>query len=511
MCNKTFIWIFVSFCCIACNNSHKATSFENVKKADVTYKIDSNILTVKSLDTLSHSVYISTLEADSTGIIISSNSFGKYSFWGPKEFKIDIDSVVRYCYDENIIELAYRLTDSDTLPVSIEIDGNIHIDYEYCCRPKQRSEGVYAKLVSGRAESLVKEESVVPEIKTIREWLYDHNKFLGESDIQKMHKIYKDLLYKYTNNYIPENASAIPIIKDFSGLKYRINTNVVADYYYLFAATGSKEIEDFIRDVITDNYHGAIKDSHKTFDCYRTNGADGILIISLIGINNNAQRNLQVVPVGVVCLDNNPPRITTEGESETEEERMKSVFGTSSSSRIYDKNDYKKKAELYSKHNSYGSYFAQNIRSDVKTFNSRQFSFNIVGVPEIKTIEKITVRGEDFRGQRAEFTLTYGKNVKSITFSYKGVNQKIDLSKRESPYNFSCYLPLNLGKNYIKIFAEDKLGNSHFVVDESTTNLSFSERLEMMPSSFYVEMVRSQEPETEINVNIDNNVDVNVW
>lgn len=141
------------------------------------------------------------------------------------------------------------------------------------------------------------------------------------------------------------------------------------------------------------------------------------------------------------------------------------------------------------------------------TYNDYKLSgFNITGVPNVDITENITVTGNEFRGNVAGFTIAFEKGVKSVTFAYKDAKHKVNLVNKKSPYTFNCYLPLNLGDNYIEITAEDKLGNSNERSEDVNDKFNSLYR-----ATFYVKMVRTEDESSDININVNNNVDVTVW
>lgn len=89
----------------------------------------------------------------------------------------------------------------------------------------------------------------------------------------------------------------------------------------------------------------------------------------------------------------------------------------------------------------------------------------------------------------------------------------LNLTNKKSPYAFSCQLPLNLGDNYIRINAEDKYGNTTESTQKVDDNANLREILtnSIYSSLFYVKMVRTGKTTPDININLNNDIDVNVW
>lgn len=496
MYNKlTTIVLFIL--CTACNHTHNNTSSATASNDSITYNITNNNIEIKFTDSSAHTIYIAYSGQHQHKILS-----GTYNFMNSQEIRIDVDSVIR-CQD-NRIELAYKLASNSKLPLVIIADDKYKIDFEYEYFQKHIEKGLYAKLAGGNAACLVKEESIVPKIEDVRKWLYDNNNFMGDSSIDLIYEIYKDLSYKKSNNYCIENGKLIPTIKDFSGIRYQINTNMIADYYYLFATDDKSDLEIFIRDMVSENFTESLPNTNKAFSCYRSKDKGGLLTMFLIGIDK--KWNKQIIPIGMVCIDNKPPFITTQSESITDDEYTNRVMRNTaiSTNRLSTKNSYTnnriepkvKKDSLWNMSNNFES-----------------LGFNITRIPNTNIRESITVRGDDFRGNRADFVIYFDQNVKPITFEYKGVKQKLNLTNKKSPYAFSCQLPLNLGDNYIRINAEDKYGNTTESTQKVDDNANLREILtnSIYSSLFYIKMARTGKTTPDININLNNDIDVNVW
>lgn len=495
--NKHIIITLLSLLLFACNNTNNISTSDKISSSDdsknsVTYEINHNVINVKTKDSIPHHIGIAYKNSNNANIEVFSKN---YMAIGSKGINIDIDSILR-CHS-NHMNLAYEFAHNSELPVIISIDSKKRIDFTYNYLPIIKEQNTYARLISGKAAPLVKEEDLIPGIEQIRSWLYDNDRFMEDAEIELMYSIYEDLVYKNTNNYCLKNESDVPKIRDFSNFYYRIDTNMMADYYYLFATDNSKDLETFIRDVVCDNFQGALTNSGGSFRCYRAKGKGGLLTIFLIGIDK--EWNNQIIPIGMACIDNLPPSISTENESEREKSWTETVANavvsgtrTYSSGSSYNKPVEKKKDK-------------KKLNNSTKDFSLR--GFNIKGVNNINTREQITVRGVEFGGNWAKFVISFDSNVKSITFEHANTKRKVNLSDKESPYTFDCNLPLKVGDNYIEITAEDKFGNSI-----ETAEPSEGKKYNILYKTFfYVRMVRTQEADDDINVNINNNIKVNVW
>ena len=101
-----------------------------------------------------------------------------------------------------------------------------------------------------------------------------------------------------------------------------------------------------------------------------------------------------------------------------------------------------------------------------------------------------------FRGDNAQFTISFGGDVESMTIkreihrSYSWLSpgtKTIQLSGQTSPIHVTYALDLGIGDNYIPITVKDKRGN-------------------VTEYSYHIEMVQVEKTNPEIN--IDNNIDI---
>ena len=81
-----------------------------------------------------------------------------------------------------------------------------------------------------------------------------------------------------------------------------------ADHYVLFAASSEKEIKDFVEEVVSNNYELTSKTLSGGMKCFRKMESDGYKCITLVGINDDW--SYQVVPLGLVAIDNTPPTLS---------------------------------------------------------------------------------------------------------------------------------------------------------------------------------------------------------
>ena len=331
-----------------------------------------------------------------------------------------------------------------SIPLRIEVDENIDtlvsITIEPLSQKKANSSivGPCAKLVlsSNNPNSLVE----------LKKWLFRRHENIDEYRISKMLGIINRLKQKVENEYITNDE--IPVMRNFSGKKYKINSEMKSDYYVLFAHSSDNEISGFIEDVVSHNFELTSKSLTSPMPCYRDLNSNGYKCISLIGINKDW--TYQVEPLGLVCIDNITPSVNS------------------------DSNDF-----------SYSEKKKKKING-------------IVILPKhINITGSLIINTQQFRGDNAQFVITWGGDIKQITVkrevrsSYswlKPGKKTILLTNKTSPFHFSYELDLEIGDNYIPIEVMDIAGN-------------------ISKYSLYIPMVSTKQDNPDIN--IDNNI--NVW
>lgn len=297
----------------------------------------------------------------------------------------------------------------------------------------------------------------------IIKWLFRKNiKNVGDETINNMRLYLQELNRTGYNECITKDV--IPVMTSFKGIDYKISSNLVADNYYLFACKSEEEIEDFVEEMVSIKFEGASHSLDQSLSCYRSASSSGVICIFLIGIDNDW--NYRIAPIGLVCIDNKEPFISLSnvgalralGETNTTEDN----------DIILNKNKIKIK-----------------MPSDV---------------PAINAYVKLETRDWGGNGISANvnFSVSFSGDVKTLSIERSGNLAKwvgkntfvLDLQEKTSPYLFSYELHLEDGDNYVPVTITDLRGNK----TEYKFNVACT-------------MTRSNNPE----INIDNNIDVNVW
>jgi len=322
--------------------------------------------------------------------------------------------------------------------------------------------GLIAHIVNGNCAKLEEKKIENDQIAYIKNWLYNVNRPMSDSTIIKMAKIVTELRKTTEKEYV--TFDEIPIIKNFSGLKYNISTNMKADFYYLFATDKEEELDGFIKEVVISGYEMAETNISKPLSCFRENGKGGILCIFLVGINKDWSK--QIVPVGMIAIDNFYPRVNSRDPSENKSDNQKNR-----------------------------SYFYIPVSIKIDSIKSK------ILIPE-KAPELtgfLTIGTNYFRGNHANFEFDFAGDIESISIkreihrSYNRLflrpeTKVINLTNKVSPYHLTYELDLGIGDNYIPITVTDKRGNK-------------------TEYSYKISMARAEDNNSQIN--IDNNI--NIW
>lgn len=265
-------------------------------------------------------------------------------------------------------------------------------------------------------------------------------KYLYKMEMRNVSDEFKNkmLLYMQALNKTDDfsqyvTVQEIPVVTSFKGIYYRISSDLVADNYYLFACESEKELDEFVEEMVTLKFEGAVHTLTQPMSCYRSPDSSGTICIFLVGIDNNW--TYQIAPVGLVCIDNKAPEF------------------------------------------NYDPSPANSFSYD-PTVNHHDLLFKknkiIVRMPEntpvIDGVGYIVTNEWSGNGVscNVNFQVFYKGDVKSITLvreenlaKWLGKGKKvINLQEVTTPYLFSYELHLEDGDNYLPIILTDLRGNT---------------------------------------------------
>lgn len=306
------------------------------------------------------------------------------------------------------------------------------------------------KAIQGKCANLIGNFDASNVESDIIKWLYRNGKKnVGDETINNMRLYLKELSRTSFDEY--STNEAIPVIKSLKGQNYKVSSNLVADNYYLLACNTEDDIDNFIEDMISKKFDGAVHSLNQSVRCYRKTSSSGILCIFLVGIDNDW--NHKISPVGLVCVDDLEPLLSP------------FYFNSKTDDIIFDKN----KVKII-------------IPNEIPIFT---------GYASLGTREW----GGNGLSCNVNFIVHFGGDVKTLTLVRKGNLAKwigagkkvIDLQTETSPYIFSYELHLEDGDNYVPIIVTDLIGNKI----ESKFNVG-------------CEMTPNDNPQ----INIDNNINL---
>ena len=397
-----------------------------------------NTLVIKNISQMKYEVTISYLNRNVT------------QEYEDTTIEIDIDSLIRGDNFNNN-HIALHLVQNDMrLPFSITI-SDISTEYEYTYSPKHVNNGPYATLVSGKAAPVHPMGKVDVKIEDLTKWLYFNDTYMDTEDIQRFYNVVYDLSQFESSVYQMEQGASLPVIKNFKGLKYRIKSNIKADYYYLFATSEEQEVEEFVSEVISQGFPQAESNINNSLSCFRkadsTSGIlsgyrnSGLRVLLLIAINRDWSKT--IMPVGLVNLDNSGPLIIEGSDPLTDILEGRKIY-----------NPHESLKDLQQKHNTQSISDKLGINSNL-VFN--KYGFEVIRQKTYS--ETLYVKTGHFYGNEANFILEKRGHVEAITIEYGSTSRIYNVKDKISPFTINCWLPLNIGENHVTIKATDKLGN----------------------------------------------------
>ena len=338
----------------------------------------------------------------------------------------------------------------------------------------ENTAGYFASCSSSYILPLCKKNEVRYSETQIKKWLYTNNLQLSPLDISRMKRIADGLNLSSDDVLVGQPGKDISILKDLKGQRFKVTSNLKADYYYLFAANNYKEIDDFIADVVSIDYQNSARTLNSPLSCYRGKNSRGLLCVFLIGLNKDWSKD--ILPLGLVYLDQKAPSIINKGQRKrTAEQSLLDIM--SGSSRTNNNSD-------------------SNIDINRVILEAADkfplMSFSELGL----TIERpscsswgdgsLTISNGSFVGNTVNFNLEFWGDVHKMVVELGQTKKELILSDKTSPYTYNCWLPLNIGDNNILITAYDRFGNSSW-------------------THYYIKMVRIND---EPSIYIDNEINV---
>lgn len=422
MCNK-FFQVFICFICIVCFVScDQSSSQENkIVKKRIGFDFKEGNITISDEQSLNYKLQI---EADS-GI--------RYSTTVCANQVTPIRNIFQE-YNETLYDIAFKLAQNNgCINLNIRVDDLLDTTVIYNM-PITNTPQYSTNVLQGTCAKLSSSFDAQNIDGDIIKWLFRKNlKNVDDETICNMRAYLQELNFSGFKEYVTQES--IPVITSFQGINYNISSDLVADNYYLFACKSETEIEEFVEEMVSIKFDGAIHTLSQRMPCYRAENGSGNMCIFLIGINNDW--NYRIVPIGLVCIDNIKP--------------------------FADRADYLKK--------TYGVDYESN-KSDCSKIIISKEHLKVRFPDNIPTVQGYAfLDTKDWHGNQLScnviFEVEFGGDIKSLTLVREGNFSKwigkgkkvIDLQNEISPYIFTYELHLEIGDNYLPVILTDLSGN----------------------------------------------------
>lgn len=326
---------------------------------------------------------------------------------------------------------------------------------------------------AGFGAPLVRKSHKTDIEKELRVWLYRKGEHIDDSLFNIFRLIYSELSFNGDNEYIP--VGNIPVVHDINGYKYKVKSSIQADYYAIVACQGQAFIDQFIEQVVGNNFAGISTSLSTPLICHYKKGTSGYRNVFLLCINKDW--SYKQFPLATFALDNSAPE-----------------------SHFYDDSGSPYRS-IYNHHN--------NNTSGMKEPTSLSYDNRIKVLypeskPKIYGGALVSITNWDGNGLECNVTFCIELNgdAKSATIQRRGdlcfreygggyyfrQEDKVIYAKdHKEPYTFTYKMHFDNGDNIIPVIVEDYNGNKY--KGSITVKAQF---------------VRDNTP----SINIDNNIDI---
>lgn len=425
-----------------------------------------------------------TCERDGSTIIVDVDTFSTYKYWlnvgpvlvdsgivdGHKEFVL---SKVVKGNGQNRKEIALNAAKNNNMhEIRIQINDIKDTTFKF----QQSITKIPDDNISftGFGAPLVRKSKKENMESELRVWLYRRQEHLNDSLFEAFRLIYSELSLTGDNEYIP--VGNIPVVHDIDGQKYRVNSDIKADYYAVVACQNQAYINQFIENLVGNNFANASTSLSVPLTCHYKKGTSGYRNVFLLCINKDW--SFKQIPIATFALDNSAPESSFYNASSLRYRR----------SRYYDQ----KEMSSTPKEPAYLSY---NNRIKVIYPNNK---------PRIFGDASVYVTNWDGNGLECNvtFRVELSGDSKSATIQRRGElcypdkylgnhfkpEDKVIYAKdHNGAYTFTYKMHFDDGDNIIPVIVEDYHGNKH----KGSITVK-------------AEFVRSNAP----SINIDNNIDI---
>ncbi len=158
-----------------------------------------------------------------------------------KKKSFSLLELARKCSDKREVALS-AVKSANKIPVNIKIAESLDTLVYYTIEPYNEEEAVFS--ITGQCAPLVSKLSSSSRTVDLKKWLFRKKAHLEETQIKTFTGLVNQLARSKTTEYVTN--STMPVLHNFAGIKYNVHTNMEGEYFVLFAAKSSKEIDQFV-------------------------------------------------------------------------------------------------------------------------------------------------------------------------------------------------------------------------------------------------------------------------
>lgn len=309
--------------------------------------------------------------------------------------------------------------------------------------------------------------------KELRVWLYRKQEHLDDTLFDNFRMIYSELSLTGDNEYVP--VGSIPVVHDIEGYKYKVTSDIQADYYAVVACQDQAYINQFVEQAVGNNFTGLSSSLSSPLTCHYRKGTSGYRNVFLLCINKDW--TYKQIPLATFALDNSAPEPSFyDASSRLARTRYYYQNENTSSKSEPSSLSYKNRIRVSYPSNKPKIFGDASVLITNWDGNGLEcnvtFQVELSGDTKSATIQR---RGE----------LCYYD--KYLGYHFKPEDKVIYAKDHKGAYTFTYKMHFDGGDNIIPIIVEDYNGNKH--KGSITVNAEF---------------VRSNAP----SINIDNNIDI---
>ncbi len=405
-----------------------------------------------------------------------------YGSYGIETFRIiNNDTVIdclQYLRDNNDkYKIALDATQNNGIVIRVEIANATSETFKIKLdRPFAKAK-LYAKEITNFCNPFIRKTLQFNE-EEIRKYLFRNNIHFDENFVKNMGANYALLEKSDYTEYITRD-STVPIYGNPKELKFKIESNLKADYYYLILSDidfsfsdqkpniiSSLNLDSFIEEQVSRNFSDGITSIDQAIPLTLKKGNNGHFLM-LIGLNKDW--TFKYLPIGLLDISVSGPLISKmvkSNKNNTFNEQVSSLTNSGLDpkviSELSSKTGYHRNTSVASRRD-----LANGVIKEIKQTPPQVYfeELNIVAYPheKLSPFQLFIVDGSldyyvnEFFGNSPSIRLSWSNEVVSVQFGSKTV---FDLTKYKSPHTFSFYHYTHLGENELPIKATNKYGNS---------------------------------------------------